>query len=142
MLKIGIIWFRDIRKTSPSKNYDGPPLATPTTQYHGIMEYMRFYENARLGFCYCITMSYIFCFRIHWNRPNRPILSISNLRKKSARNYDAGLRFLILYENIVFMETLLQGSKMLWKNTNGNWHLYIFQYYLDFLKIYVYNLFC
>ena len=29
-----------------SKNYDGPPLDTPTTQYHGIMEYMRFYENA------------------------------------------------------------------------------------------------
>ena len=46
LLKIGIIWYRDIRKDIPFYNYEGPPLATPTTQHHRIMEYMRFYENA------------------------------------------------------------------------------------------------
>ena len=28
---------------------------------------------------------------MYWNLPNRPILSISNLRLLSARNYDSGL---------------------------------------------------
>ena len=46
LLKIGIIWFRDIRKSIPFFKYEGPPQATPTTQYNGIMEYLQFYENA------------------------------------------------------------------------------------------------
>ena len=54
LLKIGIIWYKDMRKDIPFYNYEGPPLATPTTQHHRIMEYMRFYENAWLGFRYCI----------------------------------------------------------------------------------------
>ena len=40
LLKIGINWYRDIRKDVPF--YEGPPLATPATQHHRIM---RFYEN-------------------------------------------------------------------------------------------------
>ena len=46
MLKIGILWFRDIEKRPPSLSYEVLPLAPPITQYHGIMEYIRFYENA------------------------------------------------------------------------------------------------
>ena len=46
LLKIGIIWYKDMRKDIPFYNYEGPPLATPRTQHHRIMEYMRFYENA------------------------------------------------------------------------------------------------
>ena len=46
LLKIGIPWIRDIRKDIPIIYYEGPPLDPPTTQYHGIMDYVRFYENA------------------------------------------------------------------------------------------------
>ena len=38
LLKIGIIWYKDIRKDIPFYNYEGPPLATPTTQHHTIMK--------------------------------------------------------------------------------------------------------
>ena len=46
LLKIGILWFRDVRKNILFIKYEGPPLAPPTTQYHGIMDYIQFYENA------------------------------------------------------------------------------------------------
>ena len=46
LLKIGILWLRDIRKNVPYFEYVGPPLAPPTSQYHGIMEYIQFYEKA------------------------------------------------------------------------------------------------
>ena len=46
LLKMGILLVRDIRKNIPIISYEGPSLAPLTTQYHGIMEYMRFYENA------------------------------------------------------------------------------------------------
>ena len=46
MLKIGINWYRDIRKDITFYKYEGLPLATPTIQHHRIMEFMRFYENA------------------------------------------------------------------------------------------------
>ena len=52
LLKISIIWYKDMRKDIPFYNYEGPPLASPTTQHPRIMEYMRFYENAWLGFRY------------------------------------------------------------------------------------------
>ena len=63
LLKIGIIWFRDIRKNIPFFKYEGPPQATPTTQYHRIMEYLQFYDNAWLGFQYYtfLCMFCIFC---------------------------------------------------------------------------------
>ena len=66
LLKIGIIWYRDIRKDIPFYKYEGPPLATPTIQHHRIMEYMRFYENAWLGFRY-YTFLHMFCVRLHTN---------------------------------------------------------------------------
>ena len=34
------------KKDIPFYKYEGPPFATPTTQRHRIMEFMRFYENA------------------------------------------------------------------------------------------------
>ena len=46
LLKIGILWLRDI----PILNYECPPLAPPNIQYHGIMIFIRFFENAWLGF--------------------------------------------------------------------------------------------
>ena len=49
VLKIGILWFRDIEKRPLSLSYEVPPLARPITQYNGIMEYARFYENVRLS---------------------------------------------------------------------------------------------
>ena len=36
LLKIGIIWYRDIRKDILFYSYEGPPLATPTSQHHRI----------------------------------------------------------------------------------------------------------
>ena len=81
LLKIGINWNRDIRKDVPFYNYEGPPLATPTTQHHRIM---RFYENAWLGFRYCTFLD-IFCVPWHANLlgnfPNGPILTILNYIK-------------------------------------------------------------
>ena len=47
LLKIGILWLRDIGKSIPFFKYKGPPLAPPITEYHGIMIYsLRFYKNA------------------------------------------------------------------------------------------------
>ena len=63
VLKIGILWFRDIEKRPLSLSYEVPPLARPITQYNGIMEYARFYENVRLGFRYC-TFLHIFCVHL------------------------------------------------------------------------------
>ena len=59
LLKIGIIWLRDIRKNIPFFMYEGPPQATPTTQYHEIMEYVRFCENAWLDFQYYTFFAYV-----------------------------------------------------------------------------------
>ena len=36
LLKIGIICFRDKRKNIPFLKHEGPPLVTPTFQYHGM----------------------------------------------------------------------------------------------------------
>ena len=79
LLKIGIIWFRDIRTNIPFFKYEGPPLATPTTQYHGIMEYMQFYENTGLDFRYYSFCAYVFVSlhtNLYWNCPNGPILTL------------------------------------------------------------------
>ena len=88
MLKIGILWFRDIEKRPSSLSYEVPPLAPTITQYHGIMEYIRIYVNAWLGFRYC-TFLQIFCVHLHsillWDLQNCPILTILNLLSKSAR---------------------------------------------------------
>ena len=51
------------KKDIPFYKYEGPPFATPTTQRHRIMEFMRFYENAWLGFRYCTTISYKIIFQ-------------------------------------------------------------------------------
>ena len=66
LFKIGIIWYRDIKKDISFYNYEGPPFATPTTQRHRIMEFMWFYENAWLGFRY-YTFLHMFCVRLHTN---------------------------------------------------------------------------
>ena len=93
LLKIGLIWFRDIRKNIPFFKYESPPQATPTTQYHGFMEYIRFYENAWLGFQY-YTFLFMFCIflhsRLHRNRLNHPILTMLNLQSMCARFCEKG----------------------------------------------------
>ena len=67
MLKIGILWFRDIEKRPPS---------------------LRVYENVRLGFRYCAILQ-IFYVHLHssfyWIYQNHPILTNSNLRSTSPR---------------------------------------------------------
>ena len=48
-----------MRKDIPFYNYEGPPLATPTTQHHRIMGYIRFNENAWLDFRYYTFFAYV-----------------------------------------------------------------------------------
>ena len=48
-----------MRKDIPFYNYQGPPLATPTTQHHRIMGYMLFNENAWLDFRYYTFFAYV-----------------------------------------------------------------------------------
>ena len=55
--------------------FRGPALATPTTQYHGIMEIMQFYENAGLDFRYYTFFVYVlpyFAYQLILELPKWP----------------------------------------------------------------------
>ena len=48
LFKIGIIWYRDIKKDISFYNYEGPPLASPTTQHHSIIESWNIYDFMKM----------------------------------------------------------------------------------------------
>ena len=112
LLKVGLIWFRDIRKNIPFFKYEGSPQATPTTQYHGIMEYMQYYENTWLGF-WNHTFLHVFCVclrtNLNRNRPNAngQILTIHNIQVTFLKFCETGLIYhlptIILVNNEHFL---------------------------------------
>ena len=95
LLKIGIIWYRDIKKISPSINMRARPLPLPqlsVIELWNLCDSMKMHDQVSDTVLQYHIKLY---FSIHWNRPNR-YLAILDLLLNCLLFFDEGFIYIFV----------------------------------------------